>query len=358
MGCDMSKVLPLSKFPDVAARAVREDSKKMKKPTPASEIKKLDSDLTEEEFQQALAGLPENPRYKDIKIITAFNEAVYLFSEKHVDAKSAERMARSTELEKTIVEKIRSDSRDNLPTEYSTFLSLAPELETGELDASLAEILVNEDYSDIKSVVAFNGAAYYHSDRYLSDDIAIKTVRSLELKKETIKTIRDNTRNTAKLTPISRLLALAPGLTEEELQGTIKEIIGSGESPDIKMITGRKGVPYLYSDISMANNYAKILLRIEEKDPCYTIAETVREESRVYPRATNIRLFLYPPFNMEHDKLAGYVEETLKQYEDIKKLEQDKLKLREPGHVFLYSEKYMSEMYAISLARDEVEGDR
>lgn len=358
MGCDMSKVLSLNNFSDVAARKVREDSKKLKKPTPVSEIRALDYDLTEEELQQVLADLPESPRYKDIKKVAAFNEAVYLFSAKYLDPESAESMVRSAELEKAIVEKIRTDSRDNFPAERGSLLSLAPELKEKELDDALTEILINEDYSDIKTITAFNGAIYYYSDLFLPEDVAEKKVRSLELKKETIKSIRENTRNTAKLTPMSRLLALAPGLTEEEMQGTINEIIGSGEAPDIKMLATKKGAKYLYSDISMANNYAKILLRLEENDPCYTIAETVREESRVYPRATNIRLFLYPPFNMERDKLLGYIEETMKQYEDIKKLEQDKLRLRYPGHIFLYSEKYMSEMYAISLARDEIEGDR
>jgi len=102
----------------------------------------------------------------------------------------------------------------------------------------------------------------------------------------------------------------------------------------------------------MTGNYAQILARVEENDPCFTISETVREESKIYPRPTNIETFKYGLFNINRDELDTHIARTMEQYPDIKLLRASS------GGVYLYSTLYMTEDQALLVAEHREHPDR
>lgn len=125
-------------------------------------------------------------------------------------------------------------------------------------------------------------------------------------------------------------------LTGDELKEKIAALLADEEYKDIGEIKGKKG-NYYYSEKYMVRNYAIILARIEDRDLLALIAETVREESRVYPRPTDLKLFYEHPFNLNKNVL----EEALKRlgedprYPDIRQTKCSN------GAIFLYSDLYM-----------------
>jgi len=154
-------------------------------------------------------------------------------------------------------------------------------------------------------------------------------------------------RNSAevKLTETQDLLEEPLSLDMEEVKAKVEELQKDEDYADIKIIrSGNK--PYFFSNKFMTKNYAVLLAHILEKDLLSMIAETVREEAKIYPRPTDIRLFSRGPFFLSHEE----VNETLKQiknridFADIKEVKASN------GALYLYSEKFMNNTYAKSLA--------
>jgi hypothetical protein len=88
----------------------------------------------------------------------------------------------------------------------------------------------------------------------------------------------------------------------------------------------------------MSDYYALQLARVEAKDSCALIAETVRDESRTYPRPTCVMLFLEKIFGVDEADLESVVRQTLErpEFSDIKAMIHPVT-----GAVYLYSNKYM-----------------
>lgn len=134
-------------------------------------------------------------------------------------------------------------------------------------------------------------------------------------------------------------------LTEEEV-GTLKDRFKDSEDySDITAIQGSSGT-YLYSTNKMTLNYAKLMVRIEDKDLLKTIAETVREESKIYPRPTDAQLFLNSPFNFTDKELIDVLKQikTKPEYSDIKETRASN------DALYIYSDKYLEDGYASYLA--------
>lgn len=81
-------------------------------------------------------------------------------------------------------------------------------------------------------------------------------------------------------------------------------------------------------------------------DPCATIAETVRDESKRYPRPTCVLLFLEKLFGIHEDDLKSIVCKTLErpEFNDIKAMVHP-----ETGAVYLYSNQYLDEERAFMM---------
>jgi hypothetical protein len=140
------------------------------------------------------------------------------------------------------------------------------------------------------------------------------------------------------LTAVTTLPELFPELPPEVVEEYAARVAADDEFKDIQPVMGPTGIDYLYCETHMTGNYAALLARVEAKNPFATIAETVREESRTYPRPTRVALFYEPLFQMEPDMLESAVGSILQreEYRDIKRI------VAATGAVYLYSDKYLT----------------
>jgi hypothetical protein len=132
-------------------------------------------------------------------------------------------------------------------------------------------------------------------------------------------------------------------LSEEELAGIWTAMEGDVAYRDIVHTKDeRTGTLYVHSKTSLSQTYAKLMLLKEADDPMYMIAETVRDESRIYPRPTRIELFGFKPFNLTKAQAYDAVQALplAKGYEDVKSFETSS------GATYLFSDRYLEERVA------------
>ncbi len=164
--------------------------------------------------------------------------------------------------------------------------------------------------------------------------------------------VREDSHNLVKLTDVDSLGALGSDLAPDDLETNLADMVKDDRYKDIKSVAAPTGAVYFYSETYITKNYAEILARAEADDPCATIALTVREESKIYPRPTNIELFKDRIFNIDPDEFETHIARTLERQEfnDIKLINASTVAR------YLYSSLYMSEDYAKSLVEwEEVE---
>lgn len=334
------------RFQAVSVKRIRTDSKKLSTPTNADDLAALAPDLSPEEISTNLTALGHGDEHRDIRPLDIFVGARYLFSTKHLTEESA----RHAVLRSVIVTKVRDDTqRLARPITLDEFAALSPSVGRQEVRDAVAEVVADGTCPDIKLVVAFSGE-YLFSEKYLSEDQASALARAEQLQFKIVAGIRGDSKYLSKLTKVEALAELAPDVEPGEIAGSLAAIMKNDRFVDIGLLTARDGTAYAFSEQSMTEEYARILLRIEADDPCYTIAETVRDESRVYPRPTDIEIFKYGLFNMDRNKLDEYIARTQEAYGDIKVLRVAS------GTVYLYSETYMNEDQAEMVANRRLDG--
>lgn len=156
------------------------------------------------------------------------------------------------------------------------------------------------------------------------------------------------------LTNAEDLLDEPLSLEVDEVLPMIDNLKSREEFSDICTAKGAEKI-YLFSENYMTKNYSKMMILVEEKDLFKTIAETVREESRIYPRPTDVRLFRKAPFKLSK-------EEFYEIYEQLKKKEEymDIQETRASNNaLYLYSDKFLKRAHAASLAEwIEVEAEQ
>lgn len=129
-------------------------------------------------------------------------------------------------------------------------------------------------------------------------------------------------------------------LREEEQEELQERLLALEE---IKRLEGKSGRVYLYSSALMVDRYANLVLQREENDPKQLVADTVREESKLYPRPTKPDVFLLPPFKIPEPILDALVQELVEDegaYGDIQEAEASN------GVKYLYSTKHMDKQHA------------
>jgi hypothetical protein len=96
----------------------------------------------------------------------------------------------------------------------------------------------------------------------------------------------------------------------------------------------------------MSDYYALLLTRVAAQDPCATIAETVRDESKRYPRPTNVLLFMEKLFGMKEADLKASISALQRrpEFSDIKTLVHPTT-----GGFYLFSSRYLDEDTASSM---------
>ncbi|RPJ81925.1 MAG: hypothetical protein EHM13_09715 [Acidobacteria bacterium] len=128
----------------------------------------------------------------------------------------------------------------------------------------------------------------------------------------------------------------------EDLQSALAE---SGDAGDITVLQ-EGGKVFLFSDRWMTVAYASIAVRAEAGSSTSSIADTVRHDSRLYPRPTPVVTFLAPPFNLSPDQLDAALDAISADASlgDIKRI------CASDGSVFLYSSAEMDAGQAASRA--------
>jgi len=139
---------------------------------------------------------------------------------------------------------------------------------------------------------------------------------------------------------------LEPGRSapsEEGLEAIVKETMKRNE--DLKEIPGHDALPRYYSGRYMSDAYAGLLVR-KEGDPLLLIAETVRENSKVYPRPICRETFKNEPFELTEEEISTCLQKMKEedQYKDIAQTTTSE------GTVFLYSTLHLEPDYASMLA--------
>lgn len=148
-----------------------------------------------------------------------------------------------------------------------------------------------------------------------------------------------------KLTPLE-YLETSESSEEEAVAEQINLLLTDGAYSDIIKIEGQKD-EYFYSSRHMADNYANILIKIADGNLFELIASTVRHESKLYPRPTDGKLFLKAPFNFQKENLEKVLSQIKNHeaYRDINEV------YASNGALYLYSNQYLSQTYAKSLAQ-------
>jgi hypothetical protein len=114
---------------------------------------------------------------------------------------------------------------------------------------------------------------------------------------------------------------------------------------DLTSIPGQDGLPRYYSTIYMIEAYAQLLVR-KEGNPLLMIAETVRENSKIYPRPIRRDIFKNEPFELNEEEISTCLQKMREedQYKDIAQTTTSE------GTVFLYSTLHLEPDYASMLA--------
>jgi hypothetical protein len=123
----------------------------------------------------------------------------------------------------------------------------------------------------------------------------------------------------------------------------LREMVKQNE--ELKEIVDGKGLVHYYSVRSMAETYAKILIRRGE-DPLLLMAEVVRENSDRYPSPVPLSMFEGSPFGLTPGEISLCLNKMAKEkeYQDIQQT------TTSIGTVFLFSTLYLEPDYATFLA--------
>ena len=186
-----------------------------------------------------------------------------------------------------IAGKVRADAKEHAALTLSdTVFALVPDSLQGSITAILEEMAAEDGYGDIKALVTPTGGVYFFSTTYLPADEAFAKSVTEEVKDRMAERVRGDSRDRVTLTPDAVLYDLTPGTERGKIDDLLTEMQGEARYADIHGVPASSGEVYFYSDIYLSDNYAKILLRAMANDPCATIAETVRDASRIFPKPT------------------------------------------------------------------------
>lgn len=161
--------------------------------------------------------------------------------------------------------------------------------------------------------------------------------------------IRDASK-AASLKPISELMVIPeaqPAGTKADAasQDDLEAMISEAAEDDIKLMRGTRDT-YYFSENHMTATYALHLFRVMEKDPARMVADTVRDESRIYPRPTPAYIFLESPFNMTEAQLDGVLWQ-ISQRNDMTDIKSTTVS---NGALYLYSTLHLTVLHAETMA--------
>jgi hypothetical protein len=113
---------------------------------------------------------------------------------------------------------------------------------------------------------------------------------------------------------------------------------------DLSFVKSPEGMELYHSLNHMSCTYACILAR--KKSPVIQMAETVRENSRLYPRPIPLDIFIEPPFDLQPEE----IEASLTSMNDNPDFNDIAHTTTTVGTVYLYSTRHLEHDYAQFLA--------
>ncbi len=245
-----------------------------------------------------------------------------------------------------IADKVREDSGGlGRPTAVASLGTLIPELTLDLVATGVATMAADERWKDVRSLTLPSGAVYFYSDEHIAPAEALGRARRDELQFRIAERVRETSENLAELTGADTLSGLGSDVEAAEIEAAVGAMAQDDRYQDIKSVTASTGATYLYSEKHITRSYAQILARAAANDPCATIAATVRDESRIYPRPTQTRLFREPVFNISPEELDVHIARTLArpEYADVKKI------VASTGAVYLFSDLHLDADQALAL---------
>jgi hypothetical protein len=160
------------------------------------------------------------------------------------------------------------------------------------------------------------------------------------------RTIRVVSQADAQLTPLASLKLGGSPLDAAQQDGLVAAIQADRQYQDLRLLATPSGTRYLYSTSFISDTYSHILLLVETGDPYAMMADIARENSQLYPRPTPVAMFALPLFRLPADQVEQIARDTVqkREYGDVH------LFTTSSGSLYLYSDRYMNEDWARSIA--------
>jgi len=117
------------------------------------------------------------------------------------------------------------------------------------------------------------------------------------------------------------------------------------KNEDLREIPDKDGTSHYYSTWSLSEIYARILV-MREKDPLLLIAQTIRENSAIYPRPVPLSVFRELPFDFTPEEISECLK-NMRGGNDYQDIAQTTTSI---GTTFLYSNRHLDADYASMLA--------
>jgi hypothetical protein len=146
---------------------------------------------------------------------------------------------------------------------------------------------------------------------------------------------------------INRLDLVAPGEEHEDADAGSRKILEEAlkQNDDLRQAAGRDGFIHYYSNRTMTDAYAGILF-LKQDDPLRMMAETIRNNSRIYPRPIPLNTFAESPFDLTREEIEACLQRMAgdETYRDIARTQTS------IGTHFLYSTLHLEPDHASMLA--------
>jgi hypothetical protein len=250
-------------------------------------------------------------------------------------------------IKEQIAELVRGDSRERAELTWEEAL-VAPHLDLRYGKILLGDLLTgmaaDERYSDIKEIITVTGLVFVYSAHHIPEDEALAKSVVEEAKSMLAGAIRSDSRDSVRLTPVSEIFAMAPDTDAAIINVLLKGMPSEARYADIRQATAPGGEVYYHSDTYLTGSYAVTMMLAMAGNHLATIAETIREDSRLYPRTTNVTIF-------RDQKVYGVPSQDLEtvlwhlvrrpEYADIKRIVHP-----ETRAVHMYSDTYITEASA------------
>lgn len=154
--------------------------------------------------------------------------------------------------------------------------------------------------------------------------------------------VRDEAANRHYLT-LTDLCARAE-MERDEVRTLMEEARTRPEYADVYVYEGAKDL-YYYIYPTLAHNYVRGIAMAQENDLPRIIAEVVRYESKIYPRATDITTFTRFPYHYTVIQVRRMLERMARQseYADLERYTSGK------KNEYIFSTRYLSRRYATFL---------